>query len=185
MSLSTFKDTADWRFSILAKHEFTSWQPVTLCCHLVCPDESQWELRAQDTAKTWMESLDQQVAYSATVPRTCAKKYQPRAAESSGIEATNMIVLKYPLRNVQPASAIFPFLTVRTKFYSADEVAQLNASAVVNMKAHVREVRPPQGNTGRGAATALLETVIFRSKCWETWLCKYTVLDHAQFWVSG
>ena len=55
-----------------------------------------------------------------------------------------MIVLKYPRRNVQPAPAIFPFLTVRTKFYSAVEVAQLNVSAVVNMKVHVKEVHPPQ-----------------------------------------
>ena len=140
MSLSTFKDTADWRFLILAKHEFSTWQPVTLCCRLVSPDGSQCELRAQDIAKTWIESLDQQVAYSATVPRTCVKKYQQRASESTGIEAMNMIVLKYPLRNVQPAPAIFPFLTVRTKFFSADEVAQLNASAVVNMKVHVKEV---------------------------------------------
>ena len=125
MSLTTFKDTADWRFLILAKHEFTTWQLVTLCCHLVCPDGSQWELRVQDVAKTWMEIQGQQVAHSATVPRTCVKKYQPRASESAGIEAMNMIVLKYPLRNVQPAPATFPFLTVRTKIYSADEVAQL------------------------------------------------------------
>ena len=138
MSLSTFKDTPDWRFLILAKHEFSTWQPVTLCCRLVCPDGSQWELRAQDTAKTLIESLDQQVAHSATVPRTCVKKYQPRASESTGIEAMNMIVLKYPLRNVQPAPAIFPFLTVRTEFYSADEVAQLISSAVLNMKVHVK-----------------------------------------------
>ena len=59
-----------------------------------------------------------------------------------------MIVLKYPLRNVQPAPSIFPFLTVHTKFHRAEEVAQLSASAVVNMKVPVKEARPPQESNG-------------------------------------
>ena len=55
-----------------------------------------------------------------------------------------MIVLKYPLKVVHKAPSIFPFLTVRTKFCSADEVAQLDASVVVNMKVNVKEVHLPQ-----------------------------------------
>ena len=98
-----------------------------------------------------------------------------------------MIVLKYPLRNVQPAPSIFPFLTVRTKFYSADEVAQLNAAAVVNMKVHVKEVRPPQESNGfvKRCCECSSGDCDFQIEVLEKWLCRYTVLDHAQFWASG
>ena len=95
-----------------------------------------------------MESLEQQVAYSATLPRTCVKQYRVKAAESSSIDGTYMIVFKYPFRDVHKAPSTFPFLTVRTKFCSAGEVAQLDASVVVNMKVNVKEVHPPQNISG-------------------------------------
>ena len=140
MTMSRFKDTKNWTFAILAKADFVDWSPPTLCCRILMPDGTQCELRAQDAAMPWLSNLTVEHAYSTTLPRSCVKPYTDKQSAMTGIDGSTMVQLKFPLMDVQPAVAAFPYLASKTSFASADEISQMSEGAIVNMKVYVNTV---------------------------------------------
>ena len=148
MTLSVFKDTTNWHFRILSWTDYETWKPPTRCCRLVTIDGAQVEMRAQGTAKAWLESLSTQLAYATMVSKSCVKAYAPKAAALTGINATHFLTLKFPFKNVVPQDSLFPFLTTRTEFIGAAQIAGKGSDEAFNIKVEIVTVRDIQHDSG-------------------------------------